>query len=257
MIEVKQISKTFKKNMQSFYALKEISFILERGSTCGLIGLNGAGKTTLLRLLSGIFQCTDGEISYDELSITDFKRQNPYQIAYLSNDTQVYQRLTIREYLQFFSRIRQVPKNLFEQKLLYYSQRLKIENELNTLLENTSTGTRQKAAFLSVIMNHPTYLFLDEPFANIDILIAEEMLSILKQLKAEGTAIMISSHNLYEIESISDQILLLEEGNIRLNCQMEDLQNRFPQQSLKEIILHLMNEQKADDQDECNLANSV
>ncbi|HOD53619.1 MAG TPA: hypothetical protein PKJ08_03740, partial [Candidatus Cloacimonadota bacterium] len=77
------------------------------------------------------------------------------------------------------------------------------------------------------------------------------------QLKAEGTAIMISSHNLYEIESISDQILLLEEGNIRLNCQMEDLQNRFPQQSLKEIILHLMNEQKADDQDECNLANSV
>ena len=228
------------KRQTLFYALKEISFTLNDQSICGLIGLNGAGKTTLLRLLTGISECTSGIIQFDDYTISEFNHHRPFKIAYLSNDTQVYHRLTTMEYLQFFAKIKKLPRHLFQSRLEEYSYKLKIENELNTVLEFTSTGTRQKVAFLSVIISHPDYLFLDEPFSNIDILVAEEMLNILRNLKELGTSMIISSHNLYEIESVADSILLLNEGNLLINSGLNDLYQQYPEMDLKEIIINFM-----------------
>lgn len=242
MLRAENISKSFVKNNKEFLALNNISFQLDNAEIYGLIGLNGAGKTTLLRLLSGIYNCTSGFISYEDIDIRAFNMANPYQISYLSSDTQVYQRLTIREYLGFFAKIKELPKMVFEERLKEYSSKLKLTQELNTLLEHTSTGTRQKAAFISAIINHPKYLFLDEPFANIDILMVDEMINTINALRDHGTSVIISSHNLYEIETIADKVIYLENGQIKLNSSIQELHKESEGQRLRNIILCKMKE---------------
>ncbi|HOE91726.1 MAG TPA: ABC transporter ATP-binding protein [Candidatus Cloacimonadota bacterium] len=242
MIKVDKVSKTFTKNNELFYALRDINFELNNGEICGLIGLNGAGKTTLLRLMVGVYSCTNGLINYDEQNIKDFNKSHPFQISFLSSDTQVYQRLTIREYLHFFAKIKQIEKHTFEKRLLEYSQKLNLESELDSILEHTSTGTKQKAAFLSAVINQPQYLILDEPFANVDILMVDEMLNIIKDLQYNGSSVIISSHNLYEIESIADSVLLIDSGLIKLRESLTLLKNENQGNTLKSIILELLKE---------------
>jgi ABC-2 type transport system ATP-binding protein len=120
----------------------------------------------------------------------------------------------------------------------HYAKRMNFRDELDTLLENTSSGTRKKAAFTAVILHEPLILLLDEPFSNIDILIAEEMINILKELKSRGATIVLSSHNMYEIESLADNILLIHNGNAICFQTLEYFtQNNA---SLKQTVLQLI-----------------
>lgn len=239
-----KISKVFTKNNRSVWALFELNCEIPENSITGLIGLNGAGKTTLLRILANIYKYSSGKLSLFGQKPEFFIKNHPHSIGFLSYDTQVYHKLTINEYLTFFAKINNIEKCFINDRIKSYAIRMNFEEELDTLLENVSTGTKQKVAFTSVIMHHPILILLDEPFSNIDILIVEEMLDILRELKNMGSTIILSSHNMYEIESISDNILLLNQGRLLTFESIAMLKELYETESLKFIILNLLEQSK-------------
>lgn len=236
-IKVEGLSKIFYRDKQAFYALSDVSFTLNSETITGLIGLNGAGKTTLLRLLCNVFQLSSGSIEIQSLPQSEFQKKFPQQMTFLSSDTQVYQRLSIREFLQFYANILRISKSEFQQIIDKYIDLFGLSDDYDQLLENCSTGTKQKAAFLSVIMKKPMFLFLDEPFSNVDLLVVDQMIQELKQLRENGSTIIISGHNLYEIESICDHILMLMRGSLIVNDAYTSLKSAHPDLLLKDILI--------------------
>ncbi len=241
-IHAEHLSKVFMKNDLPFHALSDVSFSLNAQTITGLIGLNGAGKTTLLRLLCSVFQASSGMITINSCSQADFHQKFPQQMTLLSSDTQVYQRLSIREFLKFYAKILQINKADFQTILDKYIDLFALSGDYDQLLENCSTGTKQKTAFLSVIMKKPLFLFLDEPFSNVDLLVVEQMIQELRLLKEEGSTIIISGHNLYEIESLCDHILMLMRGSLIINDSYANLKSANPDLLLKDILIQAVNQ---------------
>ncbi|HPK41081.1 MAG TPA: ATP-binding cassette domain-containing protein, partial [Candidatus Cloacimonadota bacterium] len=112
----------------------------------------------------------------------------------------------------------------------------------DTPIKSLSGGNQQKAILARWLLTNPQYLILDEPFANVDILMVDEMLNIIKDLQYNGSSVIISSHNLYEIESIADSVLLIDSGLIKLRESLTLLKNENQGNTLKSIILELLKE---------------
>ncbi len=224
IVKINHLIKKFQTNETEIRALDDLSFELLKGSITALIGLNGAGKTTLLRILSGIYQASAGEVII----------KPGIKVGYLAYDTGVYSRLTIREYLLFIGQLRGMGKKEIIEKIEYYAEEMSFTDDLDRLLSSLSTGTIQKVAFSSVILHNPDLLLLDEPFSNVDVLVINVMLNHLRGLKEKGTTILVSTHNLYEIETLCDHYLFLHKGRcIKKSSDEEEVREG----SLKEMFL--------------------
>lgn len=219
MIKIDNVSKKFtrtnkNKEVQEFYADKNISFDIENGKIIGILGPNGAGKTTLLRMLAGILEPTSGKVLYDDLNFRDNEIDIKRQIAYLSGNTKLYNSLSPYELFMMCASFYDVNRNIAKVRIKEISKELKMDNFLYNKIEKLSTGQMQRVNIARCMIHDPNYYIFDEATSGLDILASQIILDFIKKEKEKGKTIIYSTHYMEEAQNICDYCLLINKGRI-------------------------------------------
>jgi ABC-2 type transport system ATP-binding protein len=216
MIEVKEVFKKF----QDIDALKNVSFHINRGSIYGLLGTNGAGKTTLLKILAGIYQEDRGEVIVDGESVFE-NIPLKQRIIYLPDSLYFFSQATIRQMAYFYqTAYPRWNQNRFEK--LKESFPIDIDKKIHQL----SKGMQRQVAFWLALCAMPDIMILDEPLDGLDAVMRQKIKNLLVQDVAEREmTILISSHNLREVEDLCDHIGILHNGSLVIEKELDELKS--------------------------------
>ena len=216
MLEVKNVVKTF----DGFRALDGLTMTVPKGAVYGLVGPNGAGKSTIIRHLAGIYRQDSGEVLLDGQPVyenTEAKRR----MAVIGDDWYYFPQAGIREMAKFFAGI--YPDFSWER---YEKLKQVFPLDEKMMLRRMSKGMQKQAAFWLTVCCMPEYLILDEPVDGLDPVMRRQVWSLLLGDVAErGTTVLVSSHNLRELEDVCDHVGILNKGRVLLERSLSDLQD--------------------------------
>lgn len=216
MLEVKNVVKTF----DGFRALDGLTMTVPKGAVYGLVGPNGAGKSTIIRHLAGIYRQDSGEVLLDCQPVyenTEAKRR----MAVIGDDWYYFPQAGIREMAKFFAGI--YPDFSWER---YEKLKQVFPLDEKMMLRRMSKGMQKQAAFWLTVCCMPEYLILDEPVDGLDPVMRRQVWSLLLGDVAErGTTVLVSSHNLRELEDVCDHVGILNKGRVLLERSLSDLQD--------------------------------
>jgi ABC-2 type transport system ATP-binding protein len=200
--------------------VEELDVSVGQGEIFGFLGPNGAGKTTTIRLLLDLIRPTSGRIEVFGLD----PRSNPglrRRVGYLPGDLRLYERLTPREHLAYFARLRGLESLGVAPEL---AERFALE--LDRPVKSLSRGNRQKVGIVQAFMHEPDLLVLDEPTSGLDPLVQQTFYELMQETRARGSTVFLSSHVLPEVQHVADRVALLREGRLVLAETVETLRER-------------------------------
>lgn len=204
-------------------AVQGLNLAVPAGSICALLGANGAGKTTTLKLLMNLVAPTAGEAHVLGVDSRRLGERELAQIGYVSENQQLPLWMTVRQLLDYCRPFYPAWDAALEKALL-----AQFELPADRKLKQLSRGMLMKASLLSSLAYRPKLLVLDEPFSGLDPLMREEFVRGVLEVSALGDwTVLISSHDIEEVERLADQVVLLENGRLRLSEPAEVLQGRF------------------------------
>ena len=215
MLEVRNLTKTF----GSFTALKDLNMTIPRGAVYGLVGPNGAGKTTLIRHITGVYRPDSGVVTLDGEAIWE----NPAakgKIGFIPDDLFFFNSASIEDMRKYYKGL--YPK--FDDALF---EKLGEAFELprKSPIRKFSKGMKKQAAFWLTVACRPELLVLDEPVDGLDPVMRRQIMGlILADVAQYGTTVLVSSHNLRELEDICDHVGIMDQGNMLLERSLEDMQ---------------------------------
>lgn len=214
MIQIKQVSKRY----EGMDAIHKLDLTIETGSIFGLLGSNGAGKTTLLKMLAGILVQDEGKIGIDEVSVFENKQVKDH-CFFIPDAPYFLSNYTIAQMASFYSQIySRWSQERFVQLLDVFQ--IPVHKKIHRL----SKGMQRQVAFWLALSTMPDVLILDEPFDGLDPVMRQNVKQLLIQDVAERSmTIVISSHNLREIEDLADHIAILHQGKLLLEKELDDL----------------------------------
>lgn len=215
-ITVKQLSKSYKDKT----ILDNITFTIESGTVCGLLGVNGAGKSTLMKILFGLVQKSSGEIRFVESS------KNKHLLGALIEAPAIYHNLSAFDNLKTKALLYDIP----DSKIFETIEIIGLSNTGKKKAGKFSLGMKQRLGIGMAILTDPQFLILDEPTNGLDPDGINELLDIIRSLKAKGMTILVSSHQLIEISRVADRILILDKGKIQYdgeNKNVDSLERLF------------------------------
>ena len=214
MIKVKNATKKF----DNFTALESLNLNVEKGSIYGLVGPNGAGKTTLMKAIAGIYRLNSGDILIDdEKSYENVEVKN--ELIYISDDLYFFNNFSVKQMAELY---RGVYTNWSEEKYNKLKDIFKIDEKRN--VNKLSKGMQKQVAFWLAISTCPKVLLLDEPLDGLDPVVRRKVISIIMQEVEEfNTTVMISSHNLRELEDICDHVGIMVKGKMLIQRRLDDL----------------------------------
>jgi ABC-2 type transport system ATP-binding protein len=206
MIRVSKLVKRY----GDFTAVHDLSFSVEPGEVLGLVGPNGAGKTSTLRSLVGIIPITSGRVELAGHDLTNDPVAAKSEVAFVPDDPQFFEQLTVREHLQFIARLYGVPDVATRGAALL--ERLELTERRDKIPAQLSRGMRQKLAIACALLHRPKVLLFDEPLTGLDPAGIRRMKETLKHEAESGAAVILSSHLLHLVEELAHRILVLCEG---------------------------------------------
>ncbi|MDR0921634.1 MAG: ABC transporter ATP-binding protein [Lactobacillales bacterium] len=210
MLKVQNLSKKYKKN--DFYSLKDVSFEIDKGEIVGLIGKNGAGKTTLLKMLAKSYIPSEGTVFYNDTDL--YSEDNLLEPFGLMIETVFYPHLTVVENLDFYLSIHK--KTEYRKNIQPILELVELWAHRDKKPTGFSFGMKQRLSLAISLVAEPEFMILDEPFIGLDPDGVFQLLSILKQWATQRqTSIIISSHQLNELEEICDRFLFIEAGKLK------------------------------------------
>ena len=215
MLEMKNVTKTFGK----FKALDDLTLTVPKGSVYGLVGPNGAGKSTAIRLMTGIYRPDSGSVTMEGLPIYE----NPVsklRMGYIPDDVFYFPSASMEEMRSFYKGIYPQFDDTLYQKLFEAFQ-LPKKNPIRRF----SKGMQKQAAFHLALCTRPVVLILDEPVDGLDPVMRRQVWSlILSDVADRGTTVLISSHNLRELEDVCDHVGIMDHGRMLLERSLQDMQ---------------------------------
>ncbi|WP_071459622.1 ABC transporter ATP-binding protein [Bacillus massilinigeriensis] len=216
MIKMERIQKGFGKEI----ALSNVSLNIEKGSIYGLIGSNGAGKTTVMKLLAGIYNQDAGEVTVDAQAVYE-NVELKQRMFYIPDIPVFFTQYTIAQMASFYHSLY---PNWSEKRFILLVESFNFD--LNKKLHTFSKGWQRQAAFILALSSQPEILILDEPMDGLDPVVRKKIKNLLVSDVAErGMTILISSHNLKEIEDICDTVGILHKGEIILQKELDELKS--------------------------------
>lgn len=230
MLIVKKISKNF----GSFQALDNVSFDISKGDIVGLLGKNGAGKTTLMRILTSFITPSTGSVTIDGDDITKHSLNIRQKIGYLPEKPPLYGDMTVQYYLKFAAEIKGVTKNKRSSQLAKVLEECDLLQVKKKTIATLSKGYKQRVGIAQAIIHEPKLLILDEPTSGLDPMQILQVLDLIKNQRDQRT-VMLSTHNLHEIEQVAQRVLLIKAGRIVLDDSLQSLlknQDSRPSQPL-------------------------
>ena len=219
MIEIKNISKEFEKNVENnkkikFLADQNISFEVKDGEILGLLGPNGAGKTTLLRIIAGIMKPTKGEIVFNNKKLSDHEIEIKKNISFLSGNTKLYKDISCVELLKMCADYYEMDKKKLDKRIKEVTERFSITPFKDQRIGSLSTGQTQRVGVARCVLHDPHYYILDEATSGLDIISSQIILDFIKEERTKGKCIIYSTHYMEEAENICDRVVLLNKGEV-------------------------------------------
>ena len=239
-IEISNVSKRFP-NVQ---ALKGVDLEIRQGEFFGLLGPNGAGKTTTIHMLLGLITPTVGSIHMFGLDLAKYRETILRQVNFSSTYISMPFSLTVEENLKVIARLYEL-KNI-QRRIDDIVKKLEIEDIRHKLTRKLSSGQMSRLTLAKAVMTEPKVLFLDEPTASLDPDIVNKIKSFLKEYqRSEGLSILYTSHNMREMEEMSNRIIFLQRGRIVAEGTAPEIIQRYGQRDLEEVFLKLAREQNS------------
>lgn len=241
MIKIKPIIsiKNLNKSFRGRKVLKDINLDIGKGEIIGYIGPNGAGKSTTVKIILGLIEDYEGEISIlgEDIRKSPIKYKN--KVGYVPETGDLYENLSGREYLTFIGELHGMKYKEVDKKAEKLMKLFKIRDVYDSRISSYSKGMRQKLLIISALINNPDILFLDEPLSGIDTNSVIVFKEVLKELVKEGKTIFYSSHIMEVVESLSSRIILIDKGEIIADGDIEELKRDFSQDTLERVFNQL------------------
>lgn len=227
VIAVQNIKKRFNRKE----ALSDVSFTIPKGEIFGFLGPSGSGKTTLIKILTAQLEQSDGQA--EVLGLPALQMQTVHQkkrFGILTDNSGLYERLTIEENLEVFSRLYELPKNSVDKVLDFVNLKEDRKKKVNQL----SKGMRQRVTLACAIIHEPELLFLDEPTSALDPVNTAHIYKGLRYLNERGTTIFLTTHDMTEAETLCNRVAILHKGEIQAIGTPHDLKKQY-----REEVIHV------------------
>lgn len=236
-VTVEQLVKKYK----DFEAVRGVDFSVEKGEIFALVGPNGAGKSTTLKILATLLAPTSGRAEIFGLDTVKDAGGVREIISYLPEEAGAYKNLTGLEYLDFMAAVFLRDKEQAAAAVRYGAELSGLKDRLKEKVKTYSKGMTRKLLLSRAVMIRPKLAILDEPTSGMDIINGYEIRRTIKQLAAEGMSLIISSHNMLEIEFLSDRIAMVDKGVILACDTPAALKSRYEGANLEEVFIKLAN----------------
>ena len=246
MIEGKDLCKQFERSVKNgrkmkkeeFLAVDHVSMQAGEGEIVGILGPNGAGKTTLLRMLGMLMTPTGGNITVTDEQGQELtgQMQRKAAIGYLSGNTKLYPRFTIREYLTFAGELYGLDQETVKRRIAEIFAVLDMESFADNRIEKLSTGQTQRASISRCLMADSKIYILDEPTLGLDVLSADAIINFMKNQKEKGKTVLYSTHYLEEAQYLCDRVYIICSGRVAACGTPQELMSQTGTDSLRDAF---------------------
>jgi len=219
-VEVSHVSKSF----GPVKAVDDVSFTVEKGEIFGLLGPNGAGKTTTIRLMLEIFKPESGQISILGGPIDEAKKD---RIGYMPEERGLYQDLALERVLVCLATLKDVPRDEARRRANQYMDQFDLTAYKNKKVKDLSKGMQQKAQIIATLLHQPELVIIDEPFSGLDPVNTQMVKNVLMDLRRQGATIIMSTHQMHQVEEMCDRILLINQGRVVLYGNLDDIRRQY------------------------------
>ena len=256
LIEVKNLVKKYKiiekedglrgylKNLikpkyKEFTAVNNINFNINEGELVGYIGENGAGKSTTIKMLTGLLTPTSGQVVVNGIVPNEKRIENNKNIgAVFGQKTQLWWDLPVIESLRLIKKMYKIPENEYRKNLKKFTELLQLEDLLEKQVKNLSLGQKMRCEIAATFLHNPKIVYLDEPTIGLDVLVKENIRKFIKDInKEKNTTVILTTHDLKDIEDVCDRIILLDQGQIIFDGEKQKFKDTYGNSVSAEIIL--------------------
>ena len=220
LIQCKDVSKTFGEKT----ALDHVSLDIPEGQIFGLLGPNGAGKTTLIRIINRITIPSGGTVLFDGHPIT---QSDVEKIGYLPEERGLYRKMKVGDQAMYLAQLKGMGAKEAADALKEWFVKFGIQSWWNKKVEELSKGMAQKVQFITTVVHRPSLLILDEPFSGFDPVNAQLIRDEILRLKASGSTIVLSTHNMESVEELCDNIALINKSRLVITGGVNEIRHKY------------------------------
>jgi len=230
----------FSRRFEIIHAVKSISFSITKGELVGFVGPNGAGKSTTIKMLSGILAPTSGEVVVMDNDPFKKRKQNAYHIGVVFGQrSQLWWDLPIGDTFRLLKKIYKVQDDIYKKNLGLFKEYLDLESIWNQPVRQLSLGQRMRAEIAAAILHNPELLFLDEPTIGLDIVAKRQIREFILKLNRDyQTTVILTSHDMKDIEEICNRIILIDKGVIVVDCPVDELKQSHNKAAVVKLNLN-------------------
>lgn len=243
ILKIINISKKYADKHAIVNALNSVNLTINEGEIISLLGVNGAGKTTLSSILATLHPATSGDVLFQDASIyrhiTDYRRQ----LGFCPQDINLDEELTVEENLLFAGRYFLMPEKEVRARTQHLLKQFNLEPYRTFDVDQLSGGYQRRLLIARALIHQPKILILDEPTVGLDPHIRRNLWDIIKELKAQGMTIILTTHYLEEAEILSDRVCILSKGEMVFVGTSTELKKLHQKETLEEVFIQFSQEQ--------------
>jgi sodium transport system ATP-binding protein len=245
MIRVEHLTKRFAVKGSRKTVLDGVSFEAYDSQVFGLLGPNGAGKTTTLRTIATLLKPEEGRVEVDGFDVVTSGKEVRNRIGFLTGDMKLSGHLTSREMLAYFGALNHMPTGKVAERIAQLSASLGMDDFLDKPIAKLSAGMTQKTSIAVSLLHDPHVIVFDEPTSNLDVLAVKVVADFIRDAKAAGKCVVLSTHVLSEAERLCDRVGIIHDGRLLCSGTQTELLERYGVSSLEDLFFSLVSNGEA------------
>ena len=229
-----------KPKYKEFNAVNGINFDIEEGELVGYIGENGAGKSTTIKMLTGLLTPTSGNVIVNGIVPNEKRMQNNKNIgAVFGQKTQLWWDLPVIESFRLIKKMYKIPENEYRNNLKRFTEILDLNDLLDKQVKNLSLGQKMRCEIAATFLHNPKIVYLDEPTIGLDVLVKENIRKFIKDInKEKKTTVILTTHDLKDIEDVCNRIILLDKGQIIYDGSKQNFKDTYGKYVVADLIIN-------------------
>ncbi len=231
-IQLKKVTKTFGKNK----VLDAIDLSIPEGKITGIVGASGEGKSTILKLIASFYKVNSGEVLYFRRNINSDVKHIKKSFGVAIEDGSFYEDLTVYENLFHFGRLYGIKRKVLKKSIKGILYFIGLEGAINVLAKNLSLGMKKRLDLACALVHKPNVLILDEPTADLDPLLRNQMLKLIRKINSHGTTVILTTQLLDEVDSVCDYVAILYNEKITEQGNLEDILKKYNSEGMNDVF---------------------